>query len=273
MASAGGESISYLSYNTPLLTGQSYTTIYAVTSQYESLSFMFKADQETTVNAYWKNDPADPDVVLAFTSTYNPVVDPGGIILNTNVKGVYFSYTLENTSGVDQTILSSSCYGSNSLVTPPDTPVPSTCFNRNDGDLTYVSMDGYNQPYKSLGGYFTEVSYTAGGLVPTALGVWQNTTSNTLTVRSTLSTGYTSEGLRFVIQVDGVDVEPWWVLPTASNQTHTRQLLFEVPSNSVVRIMGSRSTSAATPGNIRFLSDPRASFELTSFPSSLINYP
>ena len=117
--SSSGQNISYLGYNTPLLIGQSYETIYTITSQYESLSFMFKADQTTTVHAYWKNDPAEPDVVLAFTSTYNPVDNPGGIIINTTVKGVYFSYTLENISGVDQTILSSSCYGSNSQVIPP----------------------------------------------------------------------------------------------------------------------------------------------------------
>lgn len=268
-----GSIIPSLTYTTPLLIGQSYNTIYSSVAQYESLSFTFKTDQITTVEAYWKNSPADPDVVLAFTMTYDPAMDPGGIILNTTVKGVYFSYTLENTSGVDQTSLSCSCYGSHSPSSPISPPIYSTCFNRNDGNQTFITLNGFSSPLTSLGPFFTEVSYTPGGLVPTALGVWENTTPNTLTVRTSLCTGYASDGIRFVVQVDGVEVEPYYVLPTASDQAHLRQLLFQVPSGSVVRIMGCRSTSASTSANIRIFDNPRASFELTSFPSSLLEYP
>lgn len=118
----GGSIIPSLGYNTPLLIGQSYTTIESIVSNFESLSFTFKTDQTTTVNAYWKNNPADPDKVLAFTMVYDPVTDPLGFIISTDVRGVYFSYTLENTSGVDQTSLSCSCYGAHS----PNTPTPIT---------------------------------------------------------------------------------------------------------------------------------------------------
>ena len=197
-------------------------------------------------------------------------------MLNTNVKGVYFSYTIENTSGADQTTLSSSCYGSHASTVPLNPPIPSVCMNRNDGNQTFFSLDGYAQPLKSLGVYFTEVSYTSGGLVPTATGVWENTTKTALTVRATLCTSYVNEGTRFVIQVDGVEIGPYFILPTVKDNSHSRQWLFEVPSGSVVRIMGCRSTSANTSTNIRFFNgstNPIASFELTSFPSNMLTYP
>lgn len=209
-ASIGGESISFLGYNTPLLIGQSYSTIYTVVSNYESLSFTFKADQATTVNAYWKNDPADPDVVLAFTSTYDPAVDPGGIILNTAVKGVYFSYTLENTSGVDQTTLSCSCYGSQSPAssssspTTPSQPAVHTAFQRTTPTVSWPAAVSWID-LSSIGTYYLEDIAPDGGLTNTGGTTYSNNTSNEMVFRGSIQKNSGGNDFIFRVLVDGVE--------------------------------------------------------------------
>lgn len=264
MASMAGQNISYLGYNTPLLIGQSYETIYTITSQYESLSFMFKADQETTVNAYWKNDPADPDVVLAFTSTYDPATDPGGIILNTSVKGVYFSYTLENTSGVDQTILFSSCYGSYSQVPSPPPPPPLIQYPPTSWALNPVptEMPHTYEPWD----IFTEVPFVPGGLTALSNVTWQNQTGETISVLCTVyivnATIQLSSGspiavaIRGYFTVNGAPASPEYIY---SETTPYESVILSVPNNGLVQFiarLGTNTTYVVTLGvgtNITFL--------------------
>lgn len=125
--SVSGQNLSFLDYNEPLAAGAFYQSPIIDIALYQSLTFHAKTDQATSIQGFWKNDPSDSDLILAFDLTYDPATSPNGFSTTIEVKGVYFYYLIGNTSVTDQTTMNISCYASYS---PPATePSPVKCSN------------------------------------------------------------------------------------------------------------------------------------------------
>ena len=126
-----GQNLSFFDYNEPLAAGAFYQSPIIDVALYQSLTFHAKTDQATSIQGFWKNDPSESDLILAFDLTYDPATSPNGFSTTIEVKGVYFYYLIGNTSATDQTTMNVSCYASYSP--PASEPSPVKCSN---GSLT-----------------------------------------------------------------------------------------------------------------------------------------
>lgn len=160
MASSSGQHLSFFDFNTPLAAGEFYESPPVDVSLYESLSFIALTDQETSVMGFWKNDPSDSDRILAFDLTYDPATSTNGFSATTEVKGVYFTYLIGNTSATDQTIMNVSCYVSSSPPSPPSCSLTLLTTLANNTSSTTLPIELY---YTTILPYFDSIT-TEGSL-------------------------------------------------------------------------------------------------------------